>query len=124
MMVFDEGFISLNRLRFFARHGALEQERQTGGEFVVSVTVKTDFSKALLTDEVNDTVNYAVLQQIISDEMKQPSQLLEHVAGRIAKSICDKFNTIAELWVEIEKLNPPLQVACQSASVRLHVKNH
>lgn len=76
-MTFSEGLVSLNQIRVFARHGALDQERLTGGEFVVSVVVKTDFSKALLTDAVDDTVNYAALLDIVRAEMAIPSRLLE-----------------------------------------------
>ena len=123
-MTFDEGFVSLKQLRFFARHGVLAQERVTGGEFVVSLKVKADFSEALRTDAVGDTVNYAALYEVVRNEMQVPSCLLEHVAGRIASKICEQFPMIDELWVEIEKVNPPLQAACQSASVEIHVKNN
>ena len=90
-MTFSEGLVSLNQIRVFARHGVLDQERLTGGEFVVSVVVKTDFSKALITDAVDDTVNYAALLDIVRAEMAIPSRLLEHVAGRIAAKVCESF---------------------------------
>ena len=122
-MTYSEGLVSLNKIRVFARHGVLDQERLTGGEFVVSVVVKTDFSKALITDSVDDTVNYAALLDIVRAEMAIPSRLLEHVAGRIAAKVCESFPTVSELWVEIEKVRPPLKVACRSASVKIHVKN-
>ena len=123
MMTYSEGLVSLNKIRVFARHGVLDQERLTGGEFVVSVVVKTDFSKALLTDAVDDTVNYAALLDIVRAEMAIPSRLLEHVAGRIAAKVCESFPMVSELWVEIEKVSPPLKAACRSASVKIHVKN-
>ena len=122
-MTFSEGLVSLNQIRVFARHGVLDQERLTGGEFVVSVVVKTDFSKALITDAVDDTVNYAALLDIVRAEMAIPSRLLEHVAGRIAAKVCESFPTVSELWVEREKVRPPLKGACRSASVKIHVKN-
>lgn len=123
MMRFDEGIVSLKQMRVFARHGVLPQEQATGGEYVVSLSVRVDFSKAMLTDSIDDTVNYARLVQVVKDEMAIPSQLLEHVAGRIAKKVCGNFPNVDELWVEIEKVNPPLRTACKAASVKLHVTN-
>lgn len=122
-MRFDEGIVSLKQMRVFARHGVLPQEQATGGEYVVSLSVRVDFSKAMLTDSIDDTVNYARLVQVVKDEMAIPSQLLEHVAGRIAKSVCCNFSNVDELWVEIEKVNPPLRAACRAASVKLHLTN-
>ncbi len=123
MMRFDGGTISLNQMRVFARHGVMPQEQMTGGEYLVSVTVRVDFSEAMRSDSIADTVSYADLVRIVRQEMELPSRLLEHVAGRIAGSVCRSFPMVDELWVEIEKVNPPVKAACKSAGVKLHVKN-
>lgn len=123
MMSCDEMTISIRQMRVFARHGVMPQEKATGGEFLVSLTVRADFSKALRTDSINDTINYARLVEIVRKEMDIASQLIEHVAGRIAKNVCDTFPEVDELWVEIEKVNPPVMAACLSAGVKLHARN-
>ena len=78
-------YVCLNKLRFHARHGVMPQEQATGGEFVVSIRAKYLFDKALESDDVSDTLNYAEMFEIINKEMQTPSCLLEHVAGRIGK---------------------------------------
>ena len=123
MMRYEEGIISLKQMRVFARHGVLPQEQATGGEYVVSLSVRVDISKAMLTDSIDDTVNYAKLVQVVRDEMAVPSKLIEHVAGRIAGNVCRNFSNVNELWVEIEKVNPPVRAARRAASVKLHVTN-
>ena len=111
--------ISLKNVRFHARHGVMPQERTVGADFTVNLTVSTDLSKAAETDNVADTVNYAVLYDILHEEMNIPSQLLEHVAGRVAQRIMETFPTIMTVDVEITKNNPPMQADCDGAAVRL-----
>ena len=78
--------IHIGTLRFYAHHGVLPQEQKVGNYFKIETTLYTDFSRALVTDELTDTLNYAEICKIISDEMAIPSRLLEHVAGRIINS--------------------------------------
>ena len=49
--------ISLNRLRFHAFHGVMEQERRVGNDFEVSLTVDYPFEKALTSDDLDHTLN-------------------------------------------------------------------
>lgn len=122
-MKLTSSYISLNRLRFHARHGVLAQERATGGEFVVSIRAKYLFESALTSDSVTDTVNYAEMFEIINKEMQTPSCLLEHIAGRIGKSIFLKLPMIESLDITVEKINPPIGADIDSSSVELHLIN-
>ena len=84
--------IHIGALHFYAHHGVLPQEQKVGNYFKVETTLYTDFSRALVTDELTDTLNYAEVCKIISDEMAIPSRLLEHVAGRITNSLRSHYN--------------------------------
>ena len=95
----------------------------TGGEFIVSIRAKYLFGKALQSDNVADTLNYAEIYEIINKEMQTPSCLLEHVAGRIGKSILDNMPMIEALDVILEKTNPPMGADIESAAVELHLIN-
>ena len=117
------GYVCLNGLRFHAYHGVLPQERFTGGEYVVSIRAGYLFDKAMQSDDVADTLNYAEMFEIINKEMQTPSCLLEHVAGRIVGSILEKMPMITTLDVTLEKLNPPMGADISSASVELHLIN-
>lgn len=122
-MKLSSSYISLNRLRFHARHGVLPQERATGGEFIVSVRAKYLFDKALESDNVDDTINYAVIFEIINKEMLTPSCLLEHLAGRIGRSIFNRMPMIESLDITVEKTNPPMGADSDGAAVELHLIN-
>ena len=111
--------IILKDMHFFAYHGLLPQEAVVGNEYVVNLTLSVDISRAMQTDDVNDTVNYANVYQAVKAEMQQPSKLLEHVAGRIAHHILKDFPQIQSMDILIEKLNPPMGAELHSAAVRL-----
>jgi len=70
--------------------------------------VKADLQKSASSDELNDTVDYVLLNKIVVEEMATPSALLEHVAKRIIDRIFkdDKLVTIAT--VAVSKINPPI----------------
>lgn len=101
----------------------LPQERETGGEFLVSVRAKYPLDKALESDNVADTLNYAEIFEIINKEMQKPSCLLEHVAGRIGRSIFMNMPQIEALDISVAKTNPPMGADIGCASVELHLIN-
>ena len=111
--------IYLDDIRFYAYHGVMEQERQVGGEYLVSLAIETDLSEAVHSDDLADTVNYAALYALIEREMSVPSKLLEHVAGRIGQRSLEEFDKIATLTVRVTKQNPPIGADCKGASVEI-----
>jgi dihydroneopterin aldolase len=118
-MTITQSSIQLHDLRFYAYHGVLEQERRVGGEYLVSLSVEADLSRAVVSDSVADTINYAALYEVVAQEMAQPSQLLEHVAGRIGQHVLEDFPQAESLTIRITKCNPPMGADCQGASVEI-----
>ena len=112
----------LNDLRFYAYHGVLPQERRVGGDYSVTLRIEADLSEAVASDDVALTLNYAELYEVVKREMLIPSRLLEHVAGRIAKSVIDTFPQAQSIALKVVKLNPPLGADCQGAGVEIRVK--
>ena len=117
------GYIRLRQVRFHAFHGVMPQERQVGADFLLDLRVGYPLEQAMQSDEVADTLNYAVLYDLVAREMQQPSQLLEHVAGRIAASIGQAFPQVTSIDLELTKLNPPMGADCEGASVEIHLIN-
>lgn len=123
-MKLTSGNIFIENMRFHARHGVLEQERLTGGDFLVSVNAVYPLAEAVKTDEVGDTLNYAEVYETVKEEMEQPSRLIEHVAGRIGNRLLEKMPKIGELTVRVVKENPPMGADCDGAGVQLHWINN
>ena len=117
-----ESFIFLRNVRFYAFHGVMVQERQVGGEFLLTLRVGYPLDKAMESDDVADTLNYATLFDIAKREMDIPSQLLEHVAGRIVKAITTAFPEVTSIDLELTKQNPPMGADCDGAGVIIKLK--
>ena len=122
-MRIESGYIFLRDLRFHAFHGVMPQERKVGGDFLVSLRMGYDISKAMRTDEVSDTLNYAEVYALVRKEMEQPSALLERVAGRIAEALFASDPKILSIDLWLTKVNPPMGADCQGAGVELHLIN-
>ena len=118
-----EATLELNNMAFYAYHGALPQERIVGGHYTVSLCLHADFSDACRTDALTDTIDYAVVCAAVKAEMAQPSNLIEHVAARIARRLLADFPTLASIDVRLCKLHPPvpgmeIAEACFAATFR------
>ena len=122
-MFLNESYIYINDLRFHAFHGVMPQERLTGNDYSVDLCVGYDVSSAMLSDDVNDTINYAGLYEIVRQEMSVPSQLVERVAFRIADRISRRYPDVSRMDVKVTKLNPPFGADCHGAGVELHLIN-
>ena len=100
----------------------MAQERQVGGDFLLTLRVGYPLARAIESDNVADTLNYAMLFDLAKREMDVPSQLLEHVAGRIVKAITTAFPEVTSIDLELTKLNPPMGADCDGAGIFLKVK--
>jgi len=100
--------ISIEDMKFFAHHGCFKEEAMTGTHFIVHLYFDVDTSKAQKSDKLEDTSDYQAIYHLVKDEMKKRSNLLEHVAQRVLKSLASKFPETSNAEVKISKMNPPL----------------
>lgn len=122
-MAVKSSYILLENVKFYAFHGVLPQERKVGNDYQVSLRIGYDISRAMVSDDVNDTLNYAEVYQLLSQEMSVPSALLERVAGRIGDRLFRKFPAIQSIDLTIIKVNPPMGVDSEGAGVEVHLIN-
>jgi len=118
-MKISTAYIILKEIRCYAYHGVAPQETLIGNEYIIDLKLKVNVGKAARTDEVTDTVNYAEVYQVIKEEMAVPSKLLEHVGGRMAQKLFDRFPCAEEIELRISKRNPPMGADIASAGVEL-----
>ena len=93
-MKLTEGYVILKDVRFHAFHGVMPQETKVGADFIVNLRIGYPLEQAMESDEVGDTLNYAEVYDLVKQEMKQPSKLLENVAGRIVQTISKHFPSL------------------------------
>lgn len=111
--------ICINAMRFYAHHGCFEQERAIGTNFRVDLRFETDTRRAEQSDNIEDTVSYLDVYQVVKREMAVPSNLLEHVARRICNAVLAEFQQIDRVTATVHKLNPPLGGQMDSVSVEI-----
>jgi len=111
--------IYLEDLKIYAYHGVLPEENLIGTYYILNVELHTDLWKASESDDLNDTISYADINDIIHSEMKIKSKLLEHVAGRIISKIHENFSQIDYIKLRITKTAPPMKGEMKGASIEL-----
>lgn len=113
--------IFVNDIQLHAYHGVMQQEQLTGNDYLVSVSAQYPIDKAITTDDVQHTLNYAMVYDIVKEEMGISSKLVEHVAGRIAQHLMKHFADISAVRVRVTKLNPPMGAQCAGAGVEVEM---
>ena len=114
-----EGLLELKGMRFKAFHGCLPEERVHGGEYMVDFSVRLSLDRASESDALGDTLDYSCIYSLVRSEMEQPSNLIEHVAARIAASIRREFPALEPFTLKLTKLAPPVGGVCEGASITL-----
>jgi dihydroneopterin aldolase len=109
--------IKLEKMRFYAYHGLLPHEKEIGGEFEVNVLLEADVSAACNSDNVDDTINYAGVFNLVKSEMEIPSGLIEHVAGRIFRKLKEQYPQLTAIEARVAKLHPPVGGEVERAEV-------
>jgi len=89
---------------------------------LVQLKVWADLKKSTTSDQLEDTVDYVLLNAIVKKEMASPSKLLEHVAQRIINSIFKQANLVDEVELSVAKINPPIGGDVAAVSVILREK--
>lgn len=111
--------IRLRGLQFFAYHGVMDEEKTLGQRFFVDVDLRRDLSLAGQSDQVQDTINYAEVYQVIKLIVTEERyHLIERLAERIAERVLDEFSCEA-IRVEVHKPQAPIPGILDDVSVEI-----
>lgn len=117
------GVIELEGMEFHSHHGVLEREKIAGNLFTVDFSGMTDMQAACESDNLEDAVDYSKIYDTIAAEMAQPSNLLEHVAGRIVDAIAERFPEFESFSIRVSKRRPPVDGIVQWSRITLKHPN-
>ena len=96
-MTFEPLEIALRNLHFYAHHGVLPQEREVGAHFTLNLWLTVEEAEAAINeDRLEGTISYADVYAMAQEEMQTPSQLLEHVAGRVLHRLFNNYPRLVE----------------------------
>ena len=103
------GQIAIEGMQFYAHHGYYKEEQVLGGKYTVDVYLQLNFDTAAQNDQLDATINYEAVYQLVKAEMEVHARLIEHVCQRISDRIRAAFPAIATLKVRVSKHHPPLK---------------
>lgn len=107
-------------LEVYGHHGVPPEERVIGQRLLYDVRLTIEECRGARTDQVEDTVDYTeVIDVIVEVATVESYSLLERLAQVTAETILRKF-PLDEVWVQVTKPHPP--VACALASVAAAVE--
>jgi dihydroneopterin aldolase len=111
--------VALRGMRFLGRHGVTLEERLEPQPVEVDVVMGLDLARPAASDELADTVDYAVVFGRVAEIVEgQSFRLLEALAGRIAEVVLAERAVLA-VEVRVRKPKAPLPGAFETVEVVL-----
>ena len=111
--------ICLEGIRFRARHGASDAERDLPQDFVADLEVTLPVDRLPETDERARVYDYDVLSSLVVEEGTRTSyKLLESLAKRLVERVFTDTPALA-LTVRLRKFGPPTTASVDSAAIEL-----
>ena len=113
--------IEIKGIKSFGYHGVLETEKVTGQDFYVDVVLEVDLSRASVSDDVADTINYAEVTDLVVREITgDPVSLIEKLAGNIADRIKATYPQATAVSVTVHKPQAPVKAEVKDISVTIN----
>ncbi len=84
--------------------------------------MKANLKTASISDKLNDTIDYVLLNKIVKEEMSIPSKLIETVGKRILNRVFLESNLVTKVIISISKINPPIGGDVEMVTIKLTEK--
>lgn len=111
--------ILLSGVRCSMRVGVTSGERQRPQECLVDVELERDLSRAAQTDDLQDTLDYSQVYELIQRLSRDGEYaLLERFAGRLEEELQRELAPEA-LRICVKKLHPPLNGPVDYAGIEI-----
>lgn len=117
--------ISLRGMRFLGRHGVELEERLEPQPIEVDVELELDLAAPAASDELSDTIDYAVLFELVGDIVEGRSfRLLEALAGAIAAAVVSAHGADDPRleWVEVRVRKPQAPLPGDLGAVEVGIR--
>lgn len=112
--------IELRGLRAAGICGALPEEQVRPQPLEVDLDVEVDLTAAGITDDLDATVDYGAVCDLIADVVAGTRpQLLERLAAEMADAVLDCDGRIDAVVVAVRKLRPPVPHDLATSGVRI-----
>ncbi len=95
-------------MKFHALHGVYEEERKIHRLFTVDLKLDLELPDSAYKEDLNSTVNYAEVHQVVKGVMNVSQELIETLSENINTAILNRFPQVSTSEVRLCKTNPPI----------------
>lgn len=111
--------VELRGLSIYTHHGVTEAEREIGQRLEIDVSFDVPDCDAVLTDRVEDTIDYGDVTDIVALAATERSyKTLERLCHVIAERLAERYGCDS-VRVRAAKPEPPLPLAIEEAAVEV-----
>lgn len=111
--------IEISGLSVYTHHGVGEAEREVGQRLVFDLSFEVGACDALVTDRVEDTVDYAdVCEQVALAAQRRSYKTLERLCSAVADRMIERYDA-ESVTVRATKPEPPIALPVQEVSVEV-----
>jgi 7,8-dihydroneopterin aldolase/epimerase/oxygenase len=110
--------VEVSGLSLYTHVGITDAEREVGQRLVIDLRLDVGECHAILTDRVDDTVDYAAVCQSVALVAQQSYRTLERLCTAIADRILADFE-VESVWVKAAKPEPPIALPVDEVAVEV-----
>ncbi|MCR5848138.1 MAG: 2-amino-4-hydroxy-6-hydroxymethyldihydropteridine diphosphokinase [Lachnospiraceae bacterium] len=117
--------IIIRGLEVFAHHGVYENEKLKGQRFIINAEFDTDTLTSGMSDDIEDTLDYAKVCDFIKDYMVvNQVNLLETLVNELSRKLLLNFSKIQKVTLEICKPDAPIPMKFDTVSLKVERSRH
>lgn len=111
--------VEITGLSLYTQHGVSDAEREIGQRLVIDVAFELADCDAMVTDRLEDTVDYAeVCEQVALAAQERSYKTLERLCGAIADRLTERYGA-ESVRVKAAKPEPPIPLPVDEVSVEV-----
>ena len=111
--------VELRGLSIYTHHGVTDAEQEIGQRLVIDVSFDVPDCDAVLTDRIEDTIDYSEVSDIVALAATERSyRTLERLAAVIGERLMERFGSDS-VRVRAAKPEPPIPVAIEEVAVEV-----
>jgi dihydroneopterin aldolase len=111
--------VELQGLSIYTHHGVGDAEQEVGQRLVIDVSFDVPACDAVLTDRIEDTIDYSEVADIVALAATERSlRTLERLGGVICERLMERFGC-ETVRVRAAKPEPPIPLAIEEVAVEI-----
>ncbi len=117
--------IIIQDLSIYAKHGVYMEENILGQQFLVSVYIDMDLSKAGQTDNLEHTIDYGKVCHFVTKYMQERTfKLIESAAEHLAEELLMQSGQIKKIRIKVKKPWAPIGLPIKNVCVSVDRTRH